>query len=123
MQSAPQNPATSFHNSHAAEAARMRRIQAEADEIAFRTPGRRPGSVPVYAYAVDDFQTQIDTDKGLPWAWAVFFISIGIVLLVLIGFILGQLLGLLDWRSVADFIAPTAAQARDTGWVALTEGL
>lgn len=28
----------------------------------------------------------------------------------------------IDWGAALDFIAPTAAQARDTGWAALAEG-
>lgn len=28
----------------------------------------------------------------------------------------------IDWQAVMDFIAPTAAQARDTGWQQMAEG-
>ncbi|MDF3606101.1 hypothetical protein PE067_08160 [Paracoccus sp. DMF-8] len=29
----------------------------------------------------------------------------------------------IDWQAVADFIAPTAAQSRETGWQQIAEGL
>ena len=29
----------------------------------------------------------------------------------------------IDWQAVRDFIAPTAAQARETGWQQIAEGL
>lgn len=41
-------------------------------------------------------------------------ITLGAALLV-------WLIGNIDWQAAQDFAAPTAAQARDAGWVAISE--
>ncbi|REF69619.1 hypothetical protein [Paracoccus versutus] len=41
-------------------------------------------------------------------------ITLGAALLV-------WLIGHIDWQAAQDFAAPTAAQARDAGWVAISE--
>jgi len=65
-----------------------------------------------------------DDDEGRkPWAWAGVFLWLGIVMLVAAGFVLGLLIGQIDPSAALDFLAPTAAQARDAGWVAIAEGL
>jgi len=70
------------------------------------------------------FDPQDDEAEGRkPWAWVGVFLWLGIVALVLAGFALGLLIGRIDASAALDFLAPTAAQARDAGWVAIAEGL
>lgn len=65
-----------------------------------------------------------DDDEGRkPWAWAGVFLWLGMLALVVVGFALGLLIGRIDTSAPLDFLAPTAAQARDAGWVAIAEGL
>jgi len=64
-----------------------------------------------------------DDEDSKPWAWAGVFLWLGIVALVALGFALGLMIGRIDDSAVLDFLAPTAAQARDTGWAAIAEGL
>ncbi|MFG6082295.1 hypothetical protein ACEUZ9_002940 [Paracoccus litorisediminis] len=59
----------------------------------------------------------------LPSAWAWVFVWIGVVSLVAAGFGLGWLIGRIDFRALLDLLAPTAAQVRDTGWIAISEQL
>lgn len=48
--------------------------------------------------------------------------SLAVIFLVMAAvFAAWLLLRDIDWRAVIDFVAPTAAQARDAGWVALSE--
>jgi len=63
-----------------------------------------------------------DEDRK-PWAWAGVFLWLGIIALVVAGFALGLLIGQVDTSAALDLLAPTAAQARDAGWVAISEGL
>ena len=110
-------------------AARARRIRAEADEIATYAPGRRPTgtttrrTVHVYdAYPLADMAEICQTAPGegrLPLAGLLV-----ITLLMIIGPIMSWLvMSVIDWQAVLDFIAPTAAQARNAGWVAISEGV
>jgi len=70
------------------------------------------------------FEPWNDDDAGRkPWAWAGVFLWLGIVVLVAAGFALGLLIGQADVSAALDLIAPTAAQAQDAGWVAISEGL
>lgn len=72
---------------------------------------------------VADMTAEEDQDRDrTPFAWALVFLWIGVVVLVGLGFTLGLWLGALDGQALLDFAAPTAAQARDAGWVALSEG-
>ncbi|MFG6083812.1 hypothetical protein ACEUZ9_000044 [Paracoccus litorisediminis] len=64
-----------------------------------------------------------DDLDDLPIAWAWVFVWIGVVALAAAGFGLGWLIGKLDALALLDLLAPTAAQARDTGWIAISEGL
>ena len=50
------------------------------------------------------------------------FLWCGVVVLVGLGVLIGLWLGSLDRQALLDLVAPTAAQARDAGWVALSEG-
>ncbi|RDW14410.1 hypothetical protein [Paracoccus thiocyanatus] len=113
--------------------ARRRRADAEAQEIALRAAHRRRlDGVPVHDYAPDDLvRIHGVPEAGLGWgepdqprpvSWALVFIWIGVVALVILGVGLGWLVGRMDPQSVMDFLSPTAAQARDAGWVALSEG-
>ncbi|WP_288951550.1 hypothetical protein [uncultured Paracoccus sp.] len=120
-----------------------RRASAEAHEIALRSAHRR-ADVPVHDFCGDDLdhlesrrfalddimciygipEATIDDDAGrLPIAWVNLLIWLCVVVLVLIGFVLGWSAAAVDWRDVLDFIAPTAAQARDAGWVTISEAL
>lgn len=63
----------------------------------------------------------VATPERRPVAWAIAFVWVAIVLLTLAGFALGRAIGHVDWSSVLDFLAPTAAQVRDGSWVALSE--
>lgn len=132
-------------------AARSRRIAAEADEIALRAAqhrGRCRG-VPIYdahgyptlksgggdmlrihgvpeagpGHRAGDMEAVVfDDDDRQPIAWGVVFLWLAIALVLLIGFVLGWLIGSIgSWTDARDFIAPTAAQARDLGWIALSE--
>ena len=48
---------------------------------------------------------------------------LGVILLIIFSTVALYLIGRsLPWPAILDFIAPTAAQARNAGWVALTEG-
>ncbi len=116
-------------NDHLA-AARARRIMTEADEIALRTARRDRQGVPVHVYDGDDpfqiFQTPQTDGIGperMPVAWGLVFVWIGVLALVGLGFVLGLLIGTLDSQALLDVLSPTAAQARDAGWVTLSEGL
>ena len=60
---------------------------------------------------------------GLPVAWAWVFVWIGVVALAAAGWCLGWLIGQADWGTLLDSLVPTAAQARDKGWVTISEGL
>lgn len=72
----------------------------------------------VAAIAAEEGQDQDRT----PAAWAMVFLWIGVVVLVGLGVLIGLWLGSLDRQALLDLVAPTAAQARDAGWVALSEG-
>ena len=135
-------------NEQACVAATARRASAEADEIAMRAARMRRRGVPVLdgypalksggddmlriqgvpeanlGFQVEDFAAGIwDQDDRRPIAWGVVFLWLAIVLVLLVGFVFGWLIGSMwNWVEVADFVAPTAAQARDMGWVALSEG-
>ena len=63
----------------------------------------------------------VATPERRPVAWAIAFTWVAIVLLTLAGFALGSVIGRVDWSGALDFVAPTAAQVRDGGWVALSE--
>jgi len=135
-------------NEQAFVAATARRASAEADEIAMRSGRTLRRRVPVLdgypalksggddvlrihgvpeanlGFQVEDFAAGIwDEDERRPIAWGVVFLWLAIVLVLLVGFVFGWLIGSMwNWVEVADFVAPTAAQARDMGWVALSEG-
>lgn len=110
--------------------ASTRRIRAEADEITLRAAHRRrppvldaqPAPRP---YPIADMAEIVhDPENGrLPLIGVLGLLMVLIVLfiaaagLILIGF------SAIDWGAAMDWIAPTAAQARDAGWVALSEGL
>ncbi len=113
--------------------ARRRRAAAEAEEIALRAVHYRRGAgVPVHDHAPDDLvRIHGVPEAGLGWgepdqrrpvSWAVVFVWLGAVLLVILGVGIGVLLGQIDWGAVLDVVAPTAVQAREAGWVALSEG-
>lgn len=72
----------------------------------------------VAAIAAEEGQ---DSDRT-PAAWAMVFLWCGVVVLVGMGVLIGLWLGSLDRQALLDLIAPTAAQARDVGWAALSEG-
>ncbi|WJS86730.1 hypothetical protein [Paracoccus sp. TOH] len=101
-----------------------RRAAAEADEIALRDAHRRP-RVPVHDFCPTDSLARsiFDDEERRPVAWAGLFIWLGVAVLVLIGFALGLAVGATDWRDALDFLSPTAAQARDAGWVSIAEEL
>lgn len=123
--------------------AQLRRAAAEADEIALRSGYRRP-DVPVHDFCGADLD-HLDSrrfapdntirihgvpevmDSGSaersPDAWAAVFVWVGAVVLILLGFALGWIIGTLDTRAVLDLLSPTAVQAREAGWVSLSEGL
>lgn len=138
-------------NEQAFAAAAARRASAEADEIAMRSGQMSRRRVPVYdvhgypalksgggdgmlriqgvpeagpRFQIDDFAMGMaDEDDRQPIAWGVVFLWLAIALVLLIGFVFGWLIGSIgSWADARDFIAPTAAQARDLGWVALSEG-
>lgn len=109
-------------------AVRARRIRAEADEIVLRDGWRRPTggttrrSVHVHdAYPMADMAEIIhDPECGrLPM---IGLLSLA-MLLILITIAAWLVLTTIDWQAVLDFIAPTAAQARDLGWTVIAEGL
>ncbi len=105
--------------------ARRRRAEAEATEIALRAVHRRRG-VPVIPL-ISDGSVSAYQPGHLPmvrrivlfWAGALLGALVALALALLIGWVAGQV----DWQAVQDFVSPTAAQARDTGWVALSEGV
>lgn len=72
----------------------------------------RPSAVPVHPLSVVRLM-------ALFWAGALLGALVALALALLIGWAAGQV----DGQAVQDFVSPTAAQARDTGWVALSEGL
>ncbi len=98
------------------------RARAEADEIASRAPHRRPVPVRVHgAYPLADMaEIAHDPEDGrLPLIGVLLTAMLVLVLIVALWLILSSV----DWRPMLDFISPTAAQARDTGWVEIMEGL
>lgn len=105
-------------------------ICAEADEIAMRAVHRRQDGVPVHDFAPggDPFviygvpEADGRGSDRRPIAWGVVFIWIGVLVLKLAGMGLGLLVGRLDGQAVLDLLSPTAVQAREAGWVALSEG-
>ncbi|MFC3568384.1 hypothetical protein [Paracoccus simplex] len=107
-----------------AATARLASAEAEAEEIALRDAHRRP-RVPVHDFCpTDDLARSIfDDEDRRPVAWAALFIWLGVVVLVLIGLGLGWVVGAVDAQDMLDFLSPTAAQAREAGWVAISEGL
>ncbi|WP_313352795.1 hypothetical protein [Paracoccus sp. (in: a-proteobacteria)] len=105
--------------------ARRRRAEAEATEIALRAAHRRRG-IPVIpliadskAFARQSGHLSMIQVMVLFWICALLFALAALGMSLLIGWVSGQV----DGQAVLDFVAPTAAQARDTGWVALSEGL
>ncbi|QFQ87336.1 hypothetical protein F8A10_07805 [Paracoccus kondratievae] len=95
--------------------ARLRRAFAEAHEIAYRDAHRRR------PLPDNEFFDSADAEIAEPrlWAKAPFWIAF----LALAGFVAGLLIGHIDQRAAIDFLAPTAAQARDAGWVTISEAL
>lgn len=60
-----------------------------------------------------------DVGRVLPYGFAIFCSATLVVLVILAVWLVVRL----DWTSVIDFIAPTAKQAREAGWVTVSEGL
>lgn len=65
------------------------------------------------------FPPPADDDMRLPLVGVMCTVAIAVVL-VLGLWLIGRAI---NWTLVMDIIAPTAAQARDTGWTAITERL
>ncbi|SFY23030.1 hypothetical protein SAMN04244548_03172 [Paracoccus pantotrophus] len=111
--------------------ARLRRAAAEADEIAVRDAHRRQDGVPVHDFAPggDPFviygvpEADGPGSGRRPIAWGAVFIWIWVVAVVLFGLGLGWMIGQLDGKTMLDLLSPTAVQAREAGWVSLSEGL
>ncbi len=105
--------------------ARRRRAEAEATEIALRAAHRRRG-IPVIPFIADS-PTSARQSGHLPMVWRIVLFWVGALLAALVALALALLIGWaagqVDGQAVQDFVSPTAAQARDTGWVALSEGL
>lgn len=59
--------------------------------------------------------------KTIAWAAGV-LVAICIIIWIVAGAII-TLIEVADWQAILDFIAPTAAQARDEGWTNIVEGL
>lgn len=110
---------------------RRRRAAAEADEIAVRAVHRRQDGVPVHDFAPggDPFviygvpEADGPGSGRRPIAWGAVFIWIWVVAVVLFGLGLGWMIGQLDGKTMLDLLSPTAVQAREVGWVSLSEGL
>lgn len=118
---------------------RMRRANAEAQEIALRGAHRRP--VPVHRHGRDDDLIRIDGLAEMqPWdpeveplthrrrkscaaCWTGRLLLAAIVIFWIIVAAALFWPALPERADILDLIAPTAAQARDTGWVAIMEGL
>lgn len=64
------------------------------------------------------FPEPVDDDR-LPVGFVGFLGGALLILLVLVAWLLARV----DWLWLLDFLAPTAAQARDLGWVNIVEGL
>lgn len=62
-------------------------------------------------------------ETGLPYAWAAVFACAAIMWAVIFGAGAVWLWHHIDWQGVFDFIAPTAAQARETGLTNIIEEL
>ncbi len=111
--------------------ARLRRAAAEADEIALRAVHRRQDGVPVHDFAPggDPFviygvpEADGPGSGRRPIAWGAVFIWIWVVAVVLFGLGLGWMIGQLDGKTMLDLLSPTAVQAREAGWVSISEGL
>ncbi|MDK8871515.1 hypothetical protein [Paracoccus sp. SSJ] len=111
--------------------ARLRRAAAEAGEIALRAVHRRQDGVPVHDFAPggDPFviygvpEADGPGSGRRPIAWGAVFIWIWVVAVVLFGLGLGWMIGQLDGKTMLDLLSPTAVQAREAGWVSLSEGL
>ncbi|WP_287882707.1 MULTISPECIES: hypothetical protein [Paracoccus] len=111
--------------------ARRRRAAAEADEIALRAVHRRQDGVPVHDFAPggDPFviygvpEADGPGSGRRPIAWGAVFIWIWVVAVVLFGLGLGWMIGQLDGKAMLDLLSPTAVQAREAGWVSISEGL
>lgn len=116
---------------------RMHRANAEAQEIALRGAHRRP----VHRANRDDDLIRVD---GLPemqgWdpevepmahrlrtscaaCWTARLLLAGAVIFWTIAATATVWRSLPERTDILDHLAPTAAQARDTGWVAIVEGL
>ncbi|UFS64371.1 hypothetical protein LO749_09340 [Paracoccus denitrificans] len=110
---------------------RRRRAAAEADEIALRAVHRRQDGVPVHDFAPggDPFviygvpEAAGPGSGRRPIAWGAVFIWIWVVAVVLFGLGLGWMIGQLDGKTMLDLLSPTAVQAREAGWVSISEGL
>ncbi|WP_104492001.1 hypothetical protein [Paracoccus denitrificans] len=111
--------------------ARRRRAAAEADEIAVRAVHRRQDGVPVHDFAPGGNPFVIygvpEADGPgsgrRPIAWGAVFIWIWVVAVVLFGLGLGWMIGQLDGKAMLYLLSPTAVQAREAGWVVLSEGM
>lgn len=67
-----------------------------------------------------------EADSALPQVHVPMMTSLILILVgAVLGFILGvlttSLAGMVETQIIGDFIAPTAAQARDQGWVNISE--
>lgn len=87
----------------------------QMEPLAMRRPlhhsardGRRPSPVP-----------EPDFGRIWPVGFSIFCSAALIVLVILAVWLVIRF----DWTPVLDFIAPTAMQARETGWTAIAEGL
>lgn len=109
--------------------AQLRRAAAEAEEIAVRAVHRRQDGVPVHDFAPggDPFviygvpEADGPGSGRRPIAWGAVFIWIWVVAVVLFGLGLGWMIGQLDGKTMLDLLSPTAVQAREAGWVSLSE--
>lgn len=97
--------------------AEFRRTKAEAAEIATRAAHLRPRPAARVSRGAA-------SPRRIPLTGALFGLCHLIALMLWLGAAIVGAVWLFDqisWQGLADFIAPTAAQARDTGWVALSE--
>ncbi|UFS65300.1 hypothetical protein LO749_01650 [Paracoccus denitrificans] len=80
-----------------------------------------PGGDPFVIYGVPEADGPGSGRR--PIAWGAVFIWIWVVAVVLFGLGLGWMIGQLDGKTMLDLLSPTAVQAREAGWVSLSEGL
>ena len=78
-----------------------------------------PRARPDMAFLQDEY----DPADRRPVTWAAVIVWAIIAALAILGFLLGWLIGSTGFPALLDFIAPTAAQARQLGWVAISEAM